>query len=70
MADAEALPPIEEKILEFYDDTRIAAQLEEGSIYVPIRTRCENLGLSWAGQRESIQLKIRQIPSQTRGLSQ
>jgi hypothetical protein len=38
-----------------YGDEIIAVKMEDGSIYVPVRRRCDNLGLVWSGQSEGIQ---------------
>ncbi|MFQ5422276.1 MAG: phage antirepressor N-terminal domain-containing protein [Anaerolineae bacterium] len=50
IADSDALTPIEEKVLEFYDDLLIAVRLDDGSIFVPLRRLCDNLGLDWRSQ--------------------
>lgn len=52
-----ALVPIAERQVEFYGDEITAVLLETGeapAIYVPLRPLCEQLGLSWSGQRERI----------------
>jgi hypothetical protein len=49
-----ALVPTEEKTIVFYDDELTAVMLAGGEIYAPVRRLCDNLGLSWAGQRERI----------------
>ena len=50
----EALIPVEEKILEFYDDELVAVHFDDGSIYVPLRRLCDNLGLDWKDWRDYI----------------
>ncbi len=59
MADeqTQSLVPVETKTVIFYDDELAAVRVEhdEGStIYVPVARLCDNLGLSWTGQRERI----------------
>lgn len=52
-----ALLPIAERQVEFYGDEITAVLLETGeapAIYVPLRPLCEQLGLSWSGQRERV----------------
>ena len=51
-AELAILVPAREQVVDFYGDTIPVAQLAEGEIYVPLRPICEQLGLSWAGQRE------------------
>ncbi|MCA9935854.1 MAG: ORF6C domain-containing protein [Anaerolineales bacterium] len=56
MAD-NALVPLEQKQVVFYDDeiTAVLVQLEgEEKIYVPVRPICEFLGVSWTGQLRRI----------------
>lgn len=50
-----ALVPVEQKVVYFYDDEVTAVRLEDGSIYIPLRPLCEALGLNWAGQFKRIQ---------------
>jgi hypothetical protein len=52
--EPKAVVPTEEKTIVFYDDELQAVKLESGEILVPVRRLCDNLGLSWAGQRERI----------------
>ena len=49
-----ALVPVEQKIVEFYEDELTAARLATGEVFVPIRPICDNLGVTLAGQRERI----------------
>ena len=52
-----ALVPIAERQVAFYGDEITAVLLETGearAIYVPLRPLCEQLGLSWSGQRERV----------------
>jgi hypothetical protein len=51
----QALTPIEERTLEFYDDELLAVKMVDGAVYVPVRRLCDNLGLAWPGQYERIQ---------------
>jgi hypothetical protein len=55
MTDNEqTLTPMEEKTLEFYDDELVAAKMADGSVFVPVRRLCDNLGLDWPSQRQRI----------------
>lgn len=49
-----ALVPVEQKKVAFYADTIVAARAADGTVYVPIRPICDNLGVTLAGQRERI----------------
>lgn len=50
-----ALTPIEQRHVAFYDDQIIAVRVQDGSVYVPIRPICTLLGINWAGQQQRIQ---------------
>ncbi len=52
--DSPALVPMRQEIIDFYGDQIIATQTTDAQIYVPVRLLCDNLGMSWAGQRERI----------------
>jgi hypothetical protein len=39
-----ALVPVSEEMVDFYGDQVPAVQLEDGTIMVPLRPICENLG--------------------------
>lgn len=45
---------VEQKTILFYDDEILAVRVEAGTVFVPIRPMCDQLGLSWSGQRERI----------------
>lgn len=47
-----ALVPVREQMVEFYGDDILAAQVADGTVWVPLRPICDHLGLSWSGQRE------------------
>src|ERR1043165_7806354 len=47
---SQALVPVREETVTFYDDTIMAALLDDGKILVPLRPICENLGLAWSSQ--------------------
>lgn len=47
---SQALVPVREEMVTFYDDTIMAALLDDGKILVPLRPICENLGLAWSSQ--------------------
>jgi hypothetical protein len=49
-----SLIPIEQREVEFYDDTITAVVLETGKIFVPIKPLCDYLGLNWSAQRKRI----------------
>ena len=46
---------VEEKTILFYEDELIAVRLDDGSIYVPVRRLCDNLGLAWPPQFQRLQ---------------
>ena len=50
-----ALVPIEQRQIAFYDDQIIVIQVEDGTVYVPIRPICTLLGIRWGSQYERIQ---------------
>lgn len=57
MSDKNILIPIEQKLIDFYDDEITAVLVEvddRQQVYIPIRPICDYLGLSWSGQRERI----------------
>lgn len=52
-----ALQPIQQKQVSFYDDEITAVQViidDQEKIYVPVRPICEFLGVSWTGQSRRI----------------
>ena len=54
----QALIPLEEKTVTFYEDEIVAALLNingKEEIYIPIRPICDYLGIAWNGQYERIQ---------------
>ena len=54
MSDEKALTPVDQRTVLFYDDELTAVRVKDGTIYVPIRPICDNLGIALAGQRERI----------------
>jgi hypothetical protein len=53
----DALVPVEQRTVEFYEDKITAALTEEGEerqVYVPIRPICDLLGVDWSAQRQRI----------------
>lgn len=50
-----AIAPLEQKTVTFYDDQVVAVRLPNGEVCVPIRPICEAMGLNWSGQRQRIQ---------------
>jgi hypothetical protein len=53
-AETRGLEIVEEKTILFYEDELIAVKLDDGSIYVPVRRLCDNLGVNWAAQYQRI----------------
>lgn len=57
MSEENALVPVEQRTIDFYGDEIIAVLVKEDrrhQVYVPIRSICDYLGLSWAGQRQRV----------------
>ena len=54
MSEEKGLTVVEQKEVVFYQDTIVAVRLADGSVFVPIRPICDNLGVALAGQRERI----------------
>lgn len=54
MNDETALIPIEQRTVEFYEDQVTAVRLANGEVFVPVRTLCDNLGVTWSPQRRRI----------------
>ncbi len=54
MSEKKTIVPVEQKIVEFYEDKLTAVRLADGEVFVPIRPLCDNLGVTLAGQRERI----------------
>ena len=50
----DALIPIEQREIRFYEDEILAVKIEGEEVYVPIRPICDLLGISWSGQNERI----------------
>jgi hypothetical protein len=49
--NSQALVPVREQQVEFYGDRVLAAQVTDGTIWVPLRPLCDALGVAWAAQR-------------------
>jgi hypothetical protein len=49
-----SLVPVEQRIVEFYEDEVIAVRLDDGSVLVPVRPIIEGLGIDWASQTRRI----------------
>jgi hypothetical protein len=45
---------VEEKTIVFYEDELIAVKMRDGTIHVPVRRLCDNLGVDWSAQRQRI----------------
>jgi ribosomal protein S13 len=57
MSEEKALVPVEQKDIDFCGDeiTVVLVELDERKqVFIPIRSICDYLGLSWAGQRQRI----------------
>lgn len=54
MSDDKRLAVIEQKEVEFYDDSITAVRVEGGAVYVPIRPICDLLGVAWRAQLRRI----------------
>jgi hypothetical protein len=54
MSDEKALVPVEQKIVEFYEDQVTAVRLDSGEVFVAVRSICDNLGVAWSSQRRRI----------------
>lgn len=50
----QALTPIEQKQVMFYEDEVTAVRMADGSVYVPIRPLCDYLGIDWSGQLQRL----------------
>lgn len=55
MAESKALVPVEQKEVEFYEDTIVAVRLADGNVCVPVKPICDLLGVDWGGQFRRIQ---------------
>lgn len=65
--EAKALVPVQQRDVEFYGDQIAAVQLDDGSIYVPIRPICGFLGIDWSAQRQRI-LRDAVLASEIKGV--
>lgn len=50
----QALIPIEQRDIDFYGDVITAVIANDGTVYIPVRPICENLGVSWPSQSNRI----------------
>ena len=50
----DALVPVEQKQVLFYEDTITAVRTSDNTIFIPLRPLCERLGVAWAAQRRRI----------------
>lgn len=50
----QALVPVEQKRVLFYEDEVTAVRLEDGRVFVPVRPLCDLLGVAWTGQNDRI----------------
>jgi hypothetical protein len=49
--EMQSIVPVRQQAVEFYGDQVLAAQLADGTIWVPLRPLCDALGVAWAAQR-------------------
>ena len=54
MTESKALAPVEQKEVEFYEDTIVAVRLVDGSVYIPVKPICDLVGVDWGGQYRRI----------------
>ncbi len=54
MSDKKQLTVVEQREIGFYDDQVIAVKVEDGTVYVPIRPICDQLGISLTGQARKL----------------
>ncbi|MDX1416657.1 MAG: phage antirepressor N-terminal domain-containing protein [Candidatus Promineifilaceae bacterium] len=54
MGDEKTMVPVEQKIVEFYEDKVTAVRLATGEVFIPLRPIVEDLGLDWASQTRRI----------------
>ena len=52
--DSTALVPVREQRVDFYGDQLSAAQLADGTVWVPVRPICDALGLNVSGQLQRL----------------
>ena len=55
----EALIPVRQEMIAFYDDTIPAGELADGTIMVPLRPIAVALGLDWSGQAQRLKRDAR-----------
>jgi hypothetical protein len=51
--ESKALIPVEQKVVEFYDDELTAVRVEiegKSAVYVPVRPICDYMGVDWSAQ--------------------
>ena len=54
MSDDNALVPIEQKQVVFYEDEITAVQMNDGRVFIPVRPLVERLGVAWGSQLQRI----------------
>lgn len=55
MTESKSLVPIEQKEVQFYEDSIVAVRLLNSSIFIPVKPICDLLGVDWGGQYRRIQ---------------
>ncbi|MBE2197076.1 MAG: hypothetical protein IAE79_00605 [Anaerolinea sp.] len=54
MDNDKALIPVDQRDIDFYGDMVTAVIAHDGTVYIPIRPICQNLGVSWPSQSNRI----------------
>lgn len=54
MSQQKMLSVVEQREINFYDDQILVVKVEDGTVYVPIRPICEQLGVDWSGQAKKL----------------
>lgn len=55
MTDSKSLVAVEQREVEFYEDTIVAVRLPDQSIFIPVKPICDLVGVDWGGQYRRIQ---------------
>lgn len=55
MTESKSLVAVEQREVEFYEDTIVAVRLPDESIFIPVKPICDLVGVDWGGQYRRIQ---------------
>ena len=55
MTESKSLVAVEQREVEFYEDTIVAVRLPDQSIFIPVKPICDLVGVDWGGQYRRIQ---------------